>query len=84
MTTTYTNDLGRITADDLAGFFVGWPTAPDPAAHLCILQGSFAVWLALDDKAAGAPRCVGFINAVSDGVFAAFVPLLEVRPSHQP
>jgi ribosomal protein S18 acetylase RimI-like enzyme len=83
MTITYTNDLGRITAEDLTGFFVGWPQAPDPTAHLRILTGSHAVWLALDDEAKKAPRCVGFVQALSDGQFAAFIPLLEVRPKLQ-
>ena len=34
--------------------------------------------LAIDEE-----RVVGFINALSDGVLAAYIPLLEVLPSHQ-
>lgn len=28
-------------------------------------------------------RVVGFVNAISDGVLAAYIPLLEVRPECQ-
>jgi len=60
------------------GFFVGWPEHPDPVTHLAIIEGSYAAWLALDRE-----RCVGFINALSDGVFYAYIPLLEVLPGYQ-
>ena len=46
MAITYTDDVDTITADQLAGFFVGWPTHPDPEAHLRVLRGSYRVWLA--------------------------------------
>lgn len=70
-----------VTADQLTGgFFVGWPNPPSPETHLRILQGSAYIVLAVD---AGADRVVGFITAISDGVLAAFIPLLEVLPSYQ-
>lgn len=28
-------------------------------------------------------RCVGFINAISDGIFSAFIPMLEVLPDYK-
>ncbi len=74
----YSDDLSGVRPDALAGFFAGWPSSPAPWQHLEILRGSHAVWLALEGE-----RCVGFINAISDGVFHAFIPLLEVLPSHQ-
>jgi len=43
-----------------------------------MLSGSDFVWLAYD-----AERPVGFITAVSDDVLSAYIPLLEVLPSHQ-
>ena len=43
-----------------------------------ILRNSFAVWIALDED-----RCIGFINAISDKVFYAYIPLLEVLPKYQ-
>jgi ribosomal protein S18 acetylase RimI-like enzyme len=78
MDITYTDNVSNLTANQLVGFFVGWSDHPSPAAHLCILRGSYAVWLAFDDE-----RCVGFINALSDGVFYASIPLLEVLPEYQ-
>ena len=43
-----------------------------------MLRGSNACWLALDGD-----RCVGFVNAISDGVFYAHIPLLEVLPEYR-
>ena len=78
MAITYTNNMDSLTANQLVGFFVGWPGHPDPVTHLGILRGSYAAWLAFDRH-----RCVGFINALSDGVFYAHIPLLEVLPDYQ-
>ncbi|MBE0431255.1 MAG: GNAT family N-acetyltransferase [Dehalococcoidia bacterium] len=75
---TYTDSIGSMRAAQLKGFFVGWPTHPDPKTHIEILRRSYAVWLALDGD-----RCVGFINALSDGVFYAYIPLLEVLPDYR-
>jgi ribosomal protein S18 acetylase RimI-like enzyme len=62
----------------LSGFFVGWPSPPTSERHLELLRGSHAVAIAVDDAAV-----VGFATAISDGVLSAFIPLLEVLPSHQ-
>ena len=78
MTVLYTNSPQSVTAEQLSGFFVGWPAHPDPQTHLEILRRSHAVWLAFDGD-----QCVGFVNALSDGVFYAYVPLLEVLPGYQ-
>jgi ribosomal protein S18 acetylase RimI-like enzyme len=75
---TYTSTADGITADQLRGFFVGWPVAPSPERHLELLRGSHALELALDGDAA-----VGFVTAISDGVMSAFIPLLEVLPEYQ-
>lgn len=74
----YTDRLSNVRTEQLEGFFDGWPNHPDPESHLTILRGSHAVWLAFDG-----PKCVGFINALSDGVFYASIPLLEVLPAYQ-
>lgn len=77
----YTTSLGEIRAEDLAGgFWVGWPTPPTPAMHLAMLRGSEAVVLAIDEATG---EVVGFVNAVGDGVLAAYVPCLEVLPAWQ-
>ncbi len=77
----YTDSLDGIDSGQLGGgFFVGWPNPPSAETHLRMLRGSAHVWLALDDESG---QVVGFVNAVSDGVLAAYIPLLEVLPSYQ-
>jgi len=76
----YTTNLSLIDESMLHGFFVGWPNPPSPSSHMRILQGSYLVWLAID---AASHRVVGFINAISDGVLSAYIPLLEVLPGYQ-
>ena len=78
---TYTTNTNQLTAEMLeGGFFVDWPNPPSPAVHLRILQGSYLTWLAIDTET---DKVVGFINAVSDGVLSAYIPLLEVLPQYQ-
>lgn len=76
--TRFTDVVGGVSAGQLSGFFVGWPNHPDSEGHLEILRRSYKVWLAFDGE-----RCVGFINALSDGIYYAFVPLLEVLPDYR-
>lgn len=75
---TYRDSSDAIAPEQLTGFFVGWPDPPTPETHLRILQRSSEVVLALEG-----PRVVGFITAISDGVLAAYLPLLEVLPEYQ-
>ena len=77
----YVDSLEGISAGQLrGGFFEGWGNAPSPETHLRILQGSAHVMLALDDQTG---NVVGFITAISDGVLAAYIPLLEVLPEYK-
>ena len=76
----YTTSLEGVTPEHLEGFFEGWPKPPSPEEHLEILRGSYRIVLARD---AGSPNVIGFANAISDGVLTAFIPLLEVLPSHR-
>jgi len=69
-----------ITADQLHGFFVGWPNPPTPEVHLQLLQKSDEVVLALDTSSG---KVIGFITAITDRVLAAYIPLLEVLPAYQ-
>ena len=62
------------------GFFVDWPNHPSPERHLDILRASHGVELALDNST---NQVVGFINIISDGIFAGYIPLLEVLPEYQ-
>jgi ribosomal protein S18 acetylase RimI-like enzyme len=76
----YETTLENVGPEDLAGFFVGWPSAPSPERHLELLRGSEHVVLARESES---ERVVGFVTVVGDGVLSAFVPLLEVLPEHQ-
>ena len=69
-----------IAADELAEFFVGWERRPSPSLHLSVLQASDRVVIARD---AGTQRVVGFGTAVTDGLIAAYITLLEVLPRYQ-
>jgi ribosomal protein S18 acetylase RimI-like enzyme len=76
----YTTAIDGVAPEHLDGFFEGWPSPPPPERHLELLRGSYRVVLA---REAGSPQVVGFVNALSDGVLYAFVPLLEVLPTHR-
>jgi GNAT superfamily N-acetyltransferase len=76
----YGTSLDGVDAEDLAGFFVDWPTPPTTERHLELLRGSEHVVLARDEETG---RIVGFVNVVGDGVLSAFVPLLEVLPAYE-
>ena len=76
----YTSSLDGVEPEHLQGFFEGWPSPPSPERHLDLLRGSYRIVLA---RELGSPRSVGFANAISDGVLYAFIPLLEVLPSHR-
>lgn len=68
-----------ITPDQLdGGFFDGWASPLSPEEHLKLLRAAAHVALALDDD-----QVVGFVNALSDGVLTAYIPLLEVLPAHR-
>ena len=80
MSVAYTTSLDGGAPEHLHGFFEGWPSSPTPERHLEIPRRSYRVVLARD---AGSPAVIGFVNALSDGVLAAFLPPLEVLPSHR-
>ena len=70
----YLTSVEGIDPRQLTGFFEGWPAPPSPERHLALLRGSSHVVLARD-----AGEVIGFVTAISDGVLAAYIPLLEVR-----
>lgn len=75
----YTSSVEAVSAENLTGgFFVGWPNPPSAENHLRILQGSYAVELAILDG-----QVIGYVTAISDGVSTAYIPQLEVLPAHQ-
>jgi ribosomal protein S18 acetylase RimI-like enzyme len=74
----YEHSAEAVNADQLGGFFEGWPNPPAASTHLASLKRSDHVVLALDGR-----RVVGFITAISDGVLSAYIPLLEVLPTYR-
>jgi GNAT superfamily N-acetyltransferase len=76
----YTTSLAGVAPEHLHGFFERWPSPPSAERHLAILEGSYRVVLAREQNES---QVVGFVNAISDGVLYAFIPLLEVLPSHR-
>jgi ribosomal protein S18 acetylase RimI-like enzyme len=76
----YTDSLVGITADQLHGFFVGWPHPPSPETHLKMLQQSAHIRLAIDEATG---NVVGFITAITDRISCAYIPHLEVLPPYQ-
>jgi ribosomal protein S18 acetylase RimI-like enzyme len=77
---TYTDTIDGIDANQLQGFFQGWPSSPSPQTHLRILAQSDHVLLAIHTETR---TIVGFITAISDGILSACIPLLEVLPEYQ-
>jgi ribosomal protein S18 acetylase RimI-like enzyme len=78
-TIVYTDKLCDIVVNDLEGFFVGWRSPLTSQQHYDILKGSTYFVAALNPDG----KTVGFITALSDGVYSAFIPLLEVLPEYQ-
>ncbi|MEC0126706.1 GNAT family N-acetyltransferase [Paenibacillus pabuli] len=78
---TFRESLEGVGVDQLSGnFFEGWPNPPSNTTFLKLLEQSYAVELAVDEETG---NVVGFIQAISDGVLSAFIPLLEVLPEYQ-
>jgi len=75
---SYSKDLNDLEKIRMEGFFVGWPNPPSVQTFKKLLRGSYRVVLAIEDE-----KLVGFINAISDGVLSAYIPLLEVLPEYK-
>jgi ribosomal protein S18 acetylase RimI-like enzyme len=76
----YRTTLDGISSDDLQGFFDGWVKPLDSEQHYAILKNSEFIVLAYDTEKS---KVVGFINAISDRVHFAFIPMLEVLPEYR-
>jgi ribosomal protein S18 acetylase RimI-like enzyme len=48
--------------------------------HYKLLKNSYKFVLVIDEES---NQVIGFINAISDGVLSAYIPLLEVLPEYQ-
>jgi len=76
----YVDDLSQTKPRNLGGFFTGWKNPPSKEKLLEILRNSDYVVLAVDNETG---NVIGFINALSDKVLYAYIPMLEVLPAHQ-
>lgn len=74
----YSNDQDHVEIGE--GFFNGWPNPPSIEKHREILEKSYLSIVAIDESE---NKIIGFINAISDGVLSAYIPLLEVLPEYQ-
>ena len=73
----YRTSAAGLRWEQLDGFFVGWPVRPSAQTLLTHLERSYRCAVAVD---AAGDRVVGFASAISDGVLAAYIPLVEVLP----
>ncbi len=76
----FRSDLEGIKTEHLTGYFVDWPDPPSQKRHLDILAASHGFEIAIDEETG---QVVGFINLITDGIMAAYIPLLEVLPKYQ-
>ena len=76
----YRTDTEDISTEQLEGFFAGWRSPLTKEQHYNILKNSNYIVLAYDTEKS---RVVGFINALSDKINFAFIPMLEVLPEYQ-
>lgn len=74
----YRTSAAGLRWEQLDGFFVGWPVKPSAATLLGHLHRSYRCVVAIDTTSND--RVVGFATAVSDGLLAASIPLVEVLP----
>ena len=73
----YRTTAADVRWDQLDGFFVGWAVRPSASALLDHLTRSYRCAIAVD---LNGDRVVGFATAISDGLLAAYIPLVEVLP----
>ncbi|HEV7896357.1 MAG TPA: GNAT family N-acetyltransferase [Planosporangium sp.] len=74
----YRSGYGYDPVPRVEDFFEGWPSPPTQVTFRDALRGSYAVEFAIAGE-----RVIGFVNALSDGVAAAFIPWLEVMPEYR-
>lgn len=76
-----TRRVDQATEAELEGFFEGWPDAPSAGLLGGLLMSSYVGVVARDGDLRG--PIVGFVTAISDGLLAAYLPLLEVRQNYR-
>lgn len=76
----YVKTLQDFKEKDFNGFFVGWKNPLNNKQLYNILHNSEYIVIAYDTDR---KKVAGFINALSDEVNFAFIPMLEVLPDYQ-
>ena len=76
----YISSIESVSAENLDGFFVGWPNRPSSQTHLELLKNSDEIILAIDEQTG---KVAGFITALTDRTLSAYIPFLEVLPAYQ-
>lgn len=76
----YTGFLQDIAEIQVSGFFADWRNPLSATKIIEILNQSDYVYLAIDEDTS---QVVGLINALSDDIQAAFIPILEVLPDYR-
>jgi ribosomal protein S18 acetylase RimI-like enzyme len=76
----YVDNLDDISPRMLKGFFVEFSKRPSSERLYEMLNHSEYKILALDTEM---NKVAGYINAISDHVLSAYIPLLEVIPAYQ-
>ena len=78
--TKYTNSLHLFDKESFAGFCHGWPKPLSSNELYDVLRNSYSFVIAYNTETL---KPIGFVNAISDGVLSAYIPLLEVLPAQQ-
>ena len=76
----YTNSLHLFDRNSFVGFCHGWANPLSSNKLHDVLSNSYVFVIAYDSETL---KPIGFVNAISDGVLSAYIPLLEVLPEHQ-
>lgn len=77
---TYSTEAKEIDNLEVTGFFEGWQSKPSDEALRSSIKNATYVVLAIDTTN---NKLVGYITALSDRVFAAYIPFLEVLSSYR-
>ena len=76
----YLTELEKHKTYDLSEFCVGWKKPISSTDLVKILKNSPYIVLAIDKEK---EKVIGFVNAISDQVKFAFIPMIEVLPEYQ-
>lgn len=79
-TIIYLSNFSELDSFSFNDFFVGWHQKPATESLRKLLCRQSHKVVAIDSSK---KQIVGFIYAITDGVLAAYIPLIEVSPAYQ-